>query len=244
MATNRCQEDYVIDFGRVATSSSSSSDDGLVTGTPTELPETTETPDDEDEEDDEDIIVIPVATATAAPTSTVGIVALGKVAKLDPGPGVAALKELEQVTQADPSSQDDALGSASPISERAAAARGNRSPRINNWLGQAFGEKTQPEIAAQPVDGDAGELGGENEVVSAESQSAAGVGIDSDADGLSDSYEASIALRPDSPDTDSDGVPDGVELAIKTDPRNADSDSDGVADGVEIRRGTDPLLAD
>ena len=181
---------------------------------------------DLDEEDDEDIIVIPVATATAAPTSTVGIVALGKVAKLDPGPGVAALKELEQVTQADPSSQDDALGSASPISERAAAARGNRSPRINNWLGQAFGEKTQPEIAAQPVDGDAGELGGENEVVSAESQSAAGVGIDSDADGLSDSYEASIALRPDSPDTDSDGVPDGVELAIKTDPRNADSDSD------------------
>ena len=90
--------------------------------------------------------------------------------------------------------------------------------------------------------------------------------LDSDGDGLSDAFEATIGTDPFNPDTDSDGLSDGEEvnlyntdplisdfdydglkdgeevITFKTDPLDRDSDDGGVADGHEvIEDGTDPL---
>lgn len=70
--------------------------------------------------------------------------------------------------------------------------------------------------------------------------------IDSDGDGLTDSYEVQIGTNPFDPDTDKDGLSDGEEvLQHKTDPLNPDSDWDGLKDGAEvITYKTDPLNPD
>ena len=56
---------------------------------------------------------------------------------------------------------------------------------------------------------------------------------DSDADGLSDTLEASMCTQPDDADSDDDGILDGIEYAGETNPCNADSDDDGIQDGTE-----------
>ena len=74
-----------------------------------------------------------------------------------------------------------------------------------------------------------------------------GVDIDSDGDGLTDSYENLVSLtNPFNPDTDADGLTDLQELAanIGTDPLLYDTDGDGVGDGDEIAAGSNPHSAD
>lgn len=59
--------------------------------------------------------------------------------------------------------------------------------------------------------------------------------LDSDGDGLTDSYEVQVGTNPFDPDTDKDGLSDGEEvLNFKTDPLNPDTDWDGLKDGAEI----------
>lgn len=72
------------------------------------------------------------------------------------------------------------------------------------------------------------------------------VGLDSDFDGLPDSYEIEYGLNPldpsDAPeDLDSDGLTCLEELTINTNPVLADTDSGGVLDGDEVTYGLDPL---
>ncbi len=58
---------------------------------------------------------------------------------------------------------------------------------------------------------------------------------DSDGDGLSDLYEQSVGLNPNSSDSDGDGVSDWLEIFLYgTDPLTDDSDSDGLKDGEEV----------
>ena len=74
-----------------------------------------------------------------------------------------------------------------------------------------------------------------------------GVDIDSDGDGLTDSYENLVSLtNPFNLDTDADGLTDLQELAanIGTDPLLYDTDGDGVGDGDEIAAGSNPHSAD
>ena len=76
--------------------------------------------------------------------------------------------------------------------------------------------------------------------------------LDTDGDGLDNSFEQAIGTNPNNPDTDGDGINDGQELGYDgdgtfynqntdTDPLNSDTDGDGVSDGAEIAAGTDPL---
>ena len=68
--------------------------------------------------------------------------------------------------------------------------------------------------------------------------------LDGDNDGLTNLEEYKIKLDPTDSDTDDDGLSDGDELNIyKTDPNDSDSDSDGFSDGEEIQLSTDPLSA-
>lgn len=73
--------------------------------------------------------------------------------------------------------------------------------------------------------------------------------IDSDGDGLSDSYERIVGLDPkvfnsDTVDTDGDRLPDLTEIRIGLDPKKQDTDGDGVDDYSEAVFGTarNPLL--
>lgn len=71
--------------------------------------------------------------------------------------------------------------------------------------------------------------------------------IDSDGDGLTDSYESRTSFTdPLKSDTDGDGIPDGRELRpwVGTDPLLYDTDGDGVGDGDEIAAGSNPLSCD
>ena len=72
--------------------------------------------------------------------------------------------------------------------------------------------------------------------------------IDTDKDGIVDSYERLVGLdanKVNGPDNDSDG--DGLrdihECVIGTSPILRDTDSDGISDGKEIAQGSDPLDA-
>jgi hypothetical protein len=91
---------------------------------------------------------------------------------------------------------------------------------------------------------------------------------DDDADGLSNSQEATLGTDPSNPDTDGDGLSDGVEVNqygtdprnkdtdgdtltdgrevndLHTSPKNPDSDGDGLTDNVEVSTGSNPLAAD
>lgn len=66
------------------------------------------------------------------------------------------------------------------------------------------------------------------------------VELDSDADGLSDSFEELAGTRARLADSDGDGLSDGYEPSRShTDPLSVDTDGDGVPDGVEVGEGTD-----
>ncbi|ADW69524.1 carboxypeptidase regulatory-like domain-containing protein [Granulicella tundricola] len=73
--------------------------------------------------------------------------------------------------------------------------------------------------------------------------------LDSDGDGLPDSYEIANGLNPFDPtdanlDSDGDGLTNLQEYQLGTNPRIADTDGDGLNDGDEVRLGTNPLVAD
>lgn len=88
--------------------------------------------------------------------------------------------------------------------------------------------------------------------------------VDSDNDGLGDSFEKENALEEDNPDTDEDGYTDGLELVANSDPfvatnrptRTAppagtglstptiDQDADGLSESVETRLGSSATNAD
>ncbi len=74
--------------------------------------------------------------------------------------------------------------------------------------------------------------------------------LDTDQDGLSDSYEVSIGLDPLNPndaslDLDLDGLTNLQEFLAGTDPKNSDTDRDLVSDSSEILLGrSDPLQPD
>jgi hypothetical protein len=76
--------------------------------------------------------------------------------------------------------------------------------------------------------------------------------IDTDGDGLLDSYEPQVGTDPTNADTDGDGLWDGHECIIGTDPSGRDTDYDGLWDGQEVKKnerdecytGTDPLRWD
>jgi hypothetical protein len=53
--------------------------------------------------------------------------------------------------------------------------------------------------------------------------------------------EANIASNPEYVDTDGDGVVDSYEKSIGTNPMAIDTDMDGLSDGEEMKRGSDPL---
>lgn len=76
--------------------------------------------------------------------------------------------------------------------------------------------------------------------------------VDTDGDGLDDSFEIAIGTNPNLVDSDGDGRSDSQELGYDgdnsfynqntdTDPTDSDSDDDGFSDGDEIAAGTDPL---
>ncbi|RKY18067.1 MAG: hypothetical protein DRQ55_14300 [Planctomycetota bacterium] len=66
----------------------------------------------------------------------------------------------------------------------------------------------------------------------------AGVGPDSDEDGILDDEEAASGSNPDNKDSDGDGADDGID----PDDNDSDSDDDGIPDGGETHgTGTDPL---
>ncbi|MHA1781749.1 MAG: hypothetical protein ACTSYL_12885 [Candidatus Thorarchaeota archaeon] len=73
-----------------------------------------------------------------------------------------------------------------------------------------------------------------------------GMGFDTDGDGLSDEYEATIpGLDPTKPDTDNDGASDKLEVqTMGTDPVVPDTDGDGLLDGEEWDLGTNPMRID
>jgi hypothetical protein len=73
---------------------------------------------------------------------------------------------------------------------------------------------------------------------------AAGGGVDSDGDGLSDTEEELIGTDPHRADTDSDGLADGDESIHGSNPLSFDSDNDGVSDGFEAANGLDPTNSD
>ncbi len=69
--------------------------------------------------------------------------------------------------------------------------------------------------------------------------------IDTDGDGLIDSYETLCSFTdPELADTDDDGLDDGYEISAGTDPLVFDTDDDGLSDGDEDSLGTDPLVSD
>jgi hypothetical protein len=60
-------------------------------------------------------------------------------------------------------------------------------------------------------------------------------GTDSDADGLSNTFEAAIGTNPNAKDTDGDGLQDGWEYkGHGSNPLVVDTDGDGVTDGCEV----------
>ncbi len=66
--------------------------------------------------------------------------------------------------------------------------------------------------------------------------------VDSDGDGLTDSYELSIGTSPYNVDTDRDGLDDGYEDEHGLNPIKADTDGDRISDGEEVNTlHTDPL---
>ena len=76
-----------------------------------------------------------------------------------------------------------------------------------------------------------------------------GLDFDTDADGLTDAYEAFVSLTdPNNPDTDGDGLPDGWEVAYGLNPHvddsAADFDDDGISNWREYELGTSPVAAD
>ena len=65
--------------------------------------------------------------------------------------------------------------------------------------------------------------------------------VDTDNDGLTDTFEDTIGTNPNLFDTDGDGLDDGAEQDIHfTNPLEADSDGDGTSDFDEVNAGTDP----
>ena len=82
---------------------------------------------------------------------------------------------------------------------------------------------------------------------------AMGLRVDSDGDGLTDSYERLVSCTdPALADTDGDGLPDGWEVQYGFDPLSCegydgamgDFDGDGVPNWLEMSYGTSPFLAD
>jgi hypothetical protein len=66
--------------------------------------------------------------------------------------------------------------------------------------------------------------------------------IDTDADGLPDSWEAELGTDPERADTDGDGLTDNAEVEVfDTNPMDEDTDGDGLSDSAEIDYGLDPL---
>ena len=81
--------------------------------------------------------------------------------------------------------------------------------------------------------------------------------MDTDGDGLGDSFEVKFVLNPLTQDSDGDGIPDGMEdedgdtltaseeAALGTSPRSEDSDTDGLLDQAEVKTHlTDPNKPD
>jgi hypothetical protein len=95
-------------------------------------------------------------------------------------------------------------------------------------------------IAVTAYDSDNNESGYSNEVIYVVPA------VDTDEDGLSDSYEAGIGTDLNDADSDSDGLTDGEEVNIYgSDPLVADSDGDGLNDGDEVNaHNTNPNASD
>lgn len=68
--------------------------------------------------------------------------------------------------------------------------------------------------------------------------------VDSDGDGLSDTYEEGIGTNRFVSDSDNDKLVDSIEVAIGGNPLMADSDGDGIFDGREYQVGSDLLVKD
>ena len=86
-------------------------------------------------------------------------------------------------------------------------------------------------IAVTAYDSDNNESGYSNEVIYVVPA------VDTDGDGLSDSYEASVGTDQNDADSDNDGLTDGEEVNIYgSDPLAADSDGDSLNDDDEVNR--------
>jgi hypothetical protein len=83
--------------------------------------------------------------------------------------------------------------------------------------------------------------------VSVYANAAIKVGVDTDGDGLLDSYELAFGLDPFTfdaeTDADGDGLTNGEEAVLGTSPADNDTDDGGERDGSEVTFGRDPLVA-
>lgn len=65
-------------------------------------------------------------------------------------------------------------------------------------------------------------------------------GLDSDADGMPDDWEAAYGVDDPGQDPDADGLTNLTEYLSNTDPTKPDTDGDGLPDGWEVQNGLDP----
>ena len=88
-----------------------------------------------------------------------------------------------------------------------------------------------------------GNHGGDNNFYGMNEVQFDGVPVDSDGDGLPDSWETANGLDPGDPadassDPDNDNLTNLEEFGLRTDPQENDTDMDGLLDGVESNTGT------
>ena len=121
-------------------------------------------------------------------------------------------------------------------------------PFINDSDNDGLGDPTEELVGSDPnnpdTDGDLLMDGYEYLLHGADPTKA-----DTDGDLISDSLEIHMGSDPLTPDafgldSDGDGIPDSYELLLGTHPEDVDSDDDGWTDGFEVGVGSNPLAHD
>lgn len=108
-------------------------------------------------------------------------------------------------------------------------AGGQAGDEINAYIeGEELRCSTSLSITQAAAETTSGDLDHSTEIDSTDTTT------DTDADGLTDTEEASLGTDPNDSDSDDDGISDGTEVDAGTDPEDDDSDSDGLSDYTEL----------